>query len=571
MSEYDSLAPSPGKTPPPFDASLEGAPGASDAESTTDLSAWDAEGRSTSTPATPADSTPASDAEPAATDLSHESQHADGESESDDEPRHVSILFRDGLDLPIEDLDVSIPLPDGSTFNGKTCPQGAVTLPLPAKSAGTVQVKVKDSTGALQTVCSIDIAKCTNAAIVRSPKVAVKAPLRAHQQTPPAKSTTSPTTAKPGASGVAPAASAASAGANAKPPTTGSVTWWGDNGALAHAWGWVKSEIGLGDAPPAQAPASPVLKKALSPAGQPVTLIAGPECPNPLGLRLGRNNVFRTALVDAGKRLGLVPQALCALIECEAGKVTEHIPTLDAQGKPVVDRHGKARTTTIRELWNANAGNATGAAGLTQFLASTWLTHVLRPGFYVHDQSAALGWVKPAVAPAHGVAFVLASGATTPVPLDHRSDANVQACLAKRFDPTWSINAAADYGMSNLKVLESRGFSLGALKDMERAKMMYLMHHEGEGAGPAFIRNSLASLKGGTAGLRKKFNLQVGQASADTRIADSGGNVEAAYRKWLAGYIDNTFESACVRYFCTPQPAMKSLSELLVAVGGTAI
>ena len=583
MSEYDSLAPSAGKIPPPFDSSLEGAPGASGAESTPDLSAWDADGRSTPTPT---ENTPASDAEPAATDLSHESQHADGDSDSDsdDEPRHVSILFRDALDLPIEDLDVSIPLQDGSTFNGKTSPQGAVTLPLPAKATGTLQVKVKDSTGALQTVCSLDVAKCTNAAIVRSPKVAVKAPLRAHQQTPPAKSTTSPAkaspaTAKQGASGAAPAASAASAGASAgaKPPTTGSVTWWGDNGALAHAWSWVKSEIGLGDAPPAQAPASPVLKKALSPAGQPVTLIAGPECPNPDKLRLGRNNVFRPAIVDAAKRLGLIPQALCALMDCEAGKVTEHIPKLGPDGKPLKDKKGKPLATKVCELWNANAGNAqSGAAGLTQFLGSTWLGHVLIPGRYIHDQSVARGWVRQETPPKgkpHWV-FVLSDGKTrTQVARSDYSDANVKACLAMRMDPVWSINAAADYGAANLKLLEGKGFNLSSLTDMNKAKLMYLLHHEGEGSGPLFIRNTLGTGRDGVDGLRSKFATQLGASGATAaakKIKDAGGDVEVAYRQWLSKFIDGNF-SGTAKYFCSSPLDCDLLSDILVSIGGEKI
>lgn len=593
MSDYDTSLDGVRQIPPPFDSSLDGAPGASStsapdlaATTSTDaatpgLSRWDDQGKAA--PAVPTPDAASVDPVPSEAPTAAPSD----DPSADEGTRHVSVVFRDALDLPIEHLEITIPLPDGSVFTSTTTAQGAVTLPIPAEASASVSVKVKDTSGALQSVCSIDLAKCDNAVIVRSPKVVAKAPLRQHQQTTPPKasatkgtgaqpasppgSAAAKSTAAPASAAPAAASTASTASGSTKAPSSGSTAWWGDNGTVAHAWAWLKSEVGVGDQPPAHPPASPVLQRNLSQAGQPVSVVVGPECPNPLGLRLGRNNLFRAALVAAGQRLGLVPQALCALIECEAGKVTEHIPTLDAQGKPVLDRRGHARVTTIRELWNASAGNATGAAGLTQFLASTWLTHVLRPGFYVHDQSASLGWVKPAVAPARGVVFVLANGMTTATPLSQRSDANVQACLAKRFDPTWSINAAADYGIANLKVLEARGFALGALKDMERAKMMYLLHHEGEGAGPAFIHNSLASLHGGVAGLRSKFNLQVGQASANTRIADCGGSVEVAYRKWLAGYIDNTFSGACARYFCTPQPAMRTLSELLVAIGGQAI
>lgn len=578
MSDYDALVPSPAKMPSPVDSSLAGTPGASERALPADLSGWDAEGRFTPAPTTPTDDTLVADEAPAATELSHEDQHADDDSALDDEPRHVSILFRDGLDLPIENLEVSIPLPDGGTFDGKTTAQGAVTLPVPAKASGMAPVKVKDSTGALQTVCSLDLAKCTNAAIIRSPKVAVKAPLRQHQQTPPPHPSAAPapaTSAKPGSSNAATSASAA--GASAKPPSTGSTTWWGDNGSLARAWNWVRSEIGLGDAPPVQPPASPLLKKSLSPAGQPVTLIAGPECPNPAKLRLGRNNVFRQAILDAAKRLGLIPQALCALMDCEAGKIKEHIPKLGPDGKQLKDKKGKPLTSTICELWNANAGNAqSGAAGLTQFLGSTWLGHVLIPGRYIHDQSLARGWVKQETPPKgkpHWV-FVLSSGKTrNQVARSDYSDANVKACLAMRMDPVWSINAAGDYGASNLQLLGTQGFKLSSLSDMNKAKLMYLMHHEGEGSGPLFIRNTLKTGRGGLDALRSKFATQLGAkgaAAAEKKIKDAGGDVEVAYRQWLSKFIDGNF-SGTAKYFCSSPLECDSLSDILASIGGEEI
>lgn len=195
------------------------------------------------------------------------------------------------------------------------------------------------------------------------------------------------------------------------------------------------------------------------------------------------------------------------------------------------------------------------------------------PGYYVHDQSVAKGWVRQETATKGGKrwAFVLADGKTTISPYGHRSsDANVQACLAMRMDPTWSINAAADYGAANLKVLAKAGFKLSGLNDMDKAKLMYLMHHEGEGAGPAFIRNTLASLKGGTEGLKKKFATQLGKDGADKaqKLVDSAdGDIEVAYRFWLAQFIDRNF-SQSEKYFCSrPQPLSK-ISDILVAVGG---
>lgn len=200
-------------------------------------------------------------------------------------------------------------------------------------------------------------------------------------------------------------------------------------------------------------------------------------------------------------------------MDCEAGKVTETVPVLNTDGTQAKDKKGRPLTKKVRELWNANAGNASsGAAGLTQFLSSTWLAHVLMPGRYIHQKSVANGWVKqvPDSTGKKRWMFVLADGSTTLQPYARRmSDANVKKCLAMRMDPAWSINAAADYGCANLKVLEFAKFNLGGLNDMDRAKLMYLLHHEGEGAGPKFVANKLAPTDADKQKLKKKFAQQL--------------------------------------------------------------
>lgn len=142
-----------------------------------------------------------------------------------------------------------------------------------------------------------------------------------------------------------------------------------------------------------------------------------------------------------------------------------------------------------------------------------------------------------------------------------------------RMDPTWSINAAADYGAANLKVLERAGFKLSGLSDMDKAKLMYLMHHEGEGAGPAFILNTLGKLKGGKDGLKKKFATQLGEngtEKAKRHILAADDDVEVAYRWWLANFIDENF-SQTEKYFCSQPVVCSKLTNLLVKIGGSAI
>jgi hypothetical protein len=200
----------------------------------------------------------------------------------------------------------------------------------------------------------------------------------------------------------------------------------------------------------------------------------------------------------------------------------------------------------VAHEWNKDSYNAgSDAGGLTQFVHNTWLAHCLKPGYYLNEQCLNKGWVKlekTARRPAKFV-FVLANGNTTTQPWNSLSDEHVQLCLKQRFEPEWSIMAAADYGKSNLMLLEQSGFKLKDLNDGEKARLMYLMHHEGEGAGPLFIKNELSKIPKGkfsssSERLRSIFVGQVGEHDAKIAIAKANGDVEAAYRRWLAGYIN---------------------------------
>lgn len=102
---------------------------------------------------------------------------------------------------------------------------------------------------------------------------------------------------------------------------------------------------------------------------------------------------------------------------------------------------------------------------------------------------------------------------------------------------------------------------------------MYLMHHEGEGAGPLFIKNQLVKGSGGEAGLRRKFEIQLGrkgQVRVCKLVDAAGGDVAYAYRRWLASYIDENFRQAG-RYFCSGPILARELSGLMDLAGGEAI
>jgi len=103
--------------------------------------------------------------------------------------------------------------------------------------------------------------------------------------------------------------------------------------------------------------------------------------------------------------------------------------------------------------------------------------------------------------------------------------------------------------------------------------LMYLLHHEGEGAGPLFLRKKLATGRGGASGLKSKFITQLGSsgaAKADEHINAAKGDIEFAYRRWLSKYIDGNFRQAKKYFFVNPTEA-KDLSDLAELIGGEAV
>lgn len=325
---------------------------------------------------------------------------------------------------------------------------------------------------------------------------------------------------------------------------------------------------------------APTAKPALQPAGavqarQPVPAAAVAQTAPAGTLRLGHNQALEGAIRTAAARTGTTPEALAAVIDAEAGKKTLRVPLLKADGTPLLDKHGKPMTQKA-QVWDPSSHNATGAAGLTQFLKGTWLNEAMRPGTFLNQKAIEHGWVRmeqDAKGRQHPV-FVLADGKTTSEPFAkrHLHDANVQTLLAQRFDAEWSINAAADYGARNLALLEKAGFKLDGLSAGERAKLMYLMHHEGEGNGPRFIQGTLDEMPKGKfasseARLKSIFVQQVGANKASTLIKLANGDVQQAYRQWLSQYVDDKID---VSKFGN-QPKAAEISSIFEKIGGKAL
>ncbi|MGL4240138.1 MAG: hypothetical protein ACRCTI_03405, partial [Beijerinckiaceae bacterium] len=225
-------------------------------------------------------------------------------------------------------------------------------------------------------------------------------------------------------------------------------------------------------------------------------------------LMLGANELFRDHILKAGRKTGIDPAALAAMIDAEAGTI--------GNGPQ-------------RGQWNAKALNeSSGAAGLTQFLASTWKGHAAIDGTELNAEASRLGMIDGAGLPRPGREGDL---------------------LQLRFDPVLSIVSAAEYGAMNLRGLMRKGLVEKTASDDRKAWFMYLAHHEGLGGAMGFLH-------GGRSYSLGDLTIQVGAAKAAEFTAASAGDPNAAYRSWLKGYIDRKIQPSRFRRGGAAQPAV---------------
>jgi peptidoglycan hydrolase-like protein with peptidoglycan-binding domain len=260
----------------------------------------------------------------------------------------------------------------------------------------------------------------------------------------------------------------------------------------------------------------------------------GTEAPTPPRrpageLSLGVNERYRDALLLAERRTGIDASALAGLVNAEAAR----------------DRGGR---------WIADSYNAgSGARGLTQFLAGTWVDRATAAGTYLNELAVGRGFVRR---DEHG-RFVVADR---------------QSLLALRDDPTASIVSAAEYGRDNLASLGRLGLVPADVTDDARARYMYYAHHEGLAGAVRLLtdsrdatedeaRSALVRGRGQRAAAalmrqhgsyaaafgvwteeraRYLFPTQVGGGREGRRIIDryvaQHGDYEHGYRAWLEDY-----------------------------------
>ncbi|MBO9623766.1 MAG: peptidoglycan-binding protein [Sphingomonas sp.] len=214
--------------------------------------------------------------------------------------------------------------------------------------------------------------------------------------------------------------------------------------------------------------------------------VAGPADGAGGPLALGPNARYAPAFTAAEARTGLPATMIAAIVDAEAAKTGDG-------------------------SWNPHSRNPrSSAAGLGQFLSSTWTDLAQRPGTWLNTVAAERGWLD-----GRGK---LSTG--------HRAE-----LLALRYDPQASIVSVADFAKLNLDRLEKAGVRVRT--DAETlAKAAYLSHHLGLGDAQKFLS---CGIEPGRA--RMLLAAQIGSSAAEQRIA-SAGDATHAHRQWLLGFIE---------------------------------
>jgi hypothetical protein len=221
------------------------------------------------------------------------------------------------------------------------------------------------------------------------------------------------------------------------------------------------------------------------PDAAPVKSTAAPSAASVASTDLGRNARFQPVIEGAARRAGIPAPALAAIIDAEAGKL----------------KGGE---------WNPFSRNPrSSAAGLGQFLTSTWISEAQKTGNWLNSVARQNGWLD-----GHGKVL---------------PDARHQV-LALRYDPRASIEATADYARNNLKYLERAGVRIGE-SAAAVGRVAYIAHHLGVGDTVRFMRNGIPEERA-----RTLLSAQIGSAKAAERI-DQAGSAKLAHREWLNGFV----------------------------------
>jgi hypothetical protein len=219
-----------------------------------------------------------------------------------------------------------------------------------------------------------------------------------------------------------------------------------------------------------------------------------PEGPAPGSeLVLGPNEGYRTHLLRAQQITGIDAAAIAALVNAEAAKLST--------GE--WDKNSRADTSS--------------ACGLTQFLADTWRAHAKCKHTLLNQIARERGCITAA-----------------------NEIVRDQDLLDLRFDPELAIVSAAEHGLANLEELVADGLVSDQLGDDEKARFIYLAHHEGLGGAKSFLRRTRSFT---FSDLRR----QVGSEKAARLVDAAGGDTTQAYIDWLESYMSEKIQPSKFR------------------------
>lgn len=260
--------------------------------------------------------------------------------------------------------------------------------------------------------------------------------------------------------------------------------------------------------------AQPVVKETRTNDGTPTTINAPLFASENLYLKKG-NEKFRQALIEAAKRYGFTPHSLAAIINAEAAKSKDG-------------------------TWIENSAAAgSSARGLGQFLPAAWYEYVAKDGTLGNTEALKQIGTKKLQA-ANGTLYKIDGKNTTEVNRPIRN-----TILEWRDNGLYSIDAIASYAEDNLKYLKDRGIDTGALPPDEKAKIAYVMHHEGRGGGLLYLRGKFGKPPESLPDeAQTKLTKQLRTKSDDgtaraKRLADRfGGDYVKAYYYFLANHAD---------------------------------
>jgi LysM repeat protein len=250
-------------------------------------------------------------------------------------------------------------------------------------------------------------------------------------------------------------------------------------------------------------------------------------------LALGANETYRDAVLLASERTGIDAAALAALVSAEAGRLrgarlTQATDDAFYERHPELERRALQKSDTelvkewqaiheeMKDAWDPEAVNSkSSATGLTQFLKGTWLDQARTTGTYLNEVAKEKGYVDENNRVVKGM---------------------TQDLLDLRTDPTLSIVAAAEYGKANLAHLDAKELVPADATDDEKARLMYLAHHEGAGGAVAFLEETLTDERA-----KVLLDQNVGATERETLVEEHGSEAKA-YIAWLNGYMDRQIQ-----------------------------